>query len=131
LLTFTSWIKEIDMVNAGLDIITLCSLNEGTPVSLIEAQASGTPIVATNVGGIEDVVQPGKTALLTLNDPVDFAEKILKLASDQHLRTKMEGYGWKFVESKFHYSRLVKDMEQLYWNQLRNKGSKKQVFATA
>ena len=130
-LTFTSWIKEIDQVNAGLDIITLCSLNEGTPVSLIEAQASGTPIVATNVGGIEDAVLQGKTALLTGNNAEDFAEKILLLASDKHLRHKMEEAGWKFVERKFHYTRLVKDMEELYLNQLRSIGSKKQVFATA
>ncbi len=131
LLTFTSWIKEIDQVNAGMDIITLCSLNEGTPVSLIEAQASGTPIVATNVGGIEDVVLPGKTALLTNNKSQDFAEKILKLASDANLRLKMQELGWAFVESKFHYSRLVKDMEALYWNQLMNAGLKKHSFATA
>jgi len=50
LITFTSWIKDIDVVNAGLDIITLTSKNEGTPVSLIEAQASSKPIVTTNVG---------------------------------------------------------------------------------
>lgn len=131
LLTFTSWIKEIDVVNAGMDIITLCSLNEGTPVSLIEAQASGTPIVATKVGGIEDVVLSGKTALLTGNSHVDFAEKILKLAADNRLRHRMEGHGWKFVESKFHYSRLVKDMENLYWNQLNKVGLKKHTFATA
>jgi glycosyltransferase involved in cell wall biosynthesis len=131
LLTFTSWIKEIDVVNAGLDIITLCSLNEGTPVSLIEAQASGTPIVATKVGGIEDVVLPGKTALLTGRSEFDFAEKILKLASDQKLRHKMESHGWTYVQNKFHYSRLVKDMESLYWNQLNKVGLKKQVFATA
>ena len=37
---FTSWIKEIDEVNAGMDIVCLCSLNEGTPVSLIEAQTN-------------------------------------------------------------------------------------------
>lgn len=131
LLTFTSWIKEIDKVNAGMDIITLCSLNEGTPVSLIEAQASGTPIVATNVGGIEDVVMSGKTALLTNNNSKDFAEKILKLATDKLLRQKMQGLGLAFVENKFHYSRLVKDMESLYWNHLVKAGLKKQVFSTA
>ncbi len=131
MLTFTSWIKEIDYVNAGMDIITLCSLNEGTPVSLIEAQAAGTPIVATNVGGIEDVVLQGKTALLTNNTPEDFAEKILKLALDAKLRARMETFGWKFVESKFHYSRLVKDMEELYWNQLNMTKIRKGAFATA
>src|SRR5690606_40360656 len=55
-ITFTSWIKDIDQVNAGMDIICLTSKNEGTPVSLIEAQASNKPIVSTRVGGIENVV---------------------------------------------------------------------------
>jgi glycosyltransferase involved in cell wall biosynthesis len=130
-LTFTSWIKEIDEVNAGLDIVTLCSLNEGTPVSLIEAQASGTPIVATNVGGIEDVVLQGKTAFLTNNTPGDFAEKIRLLAQDTHTRERMATYGWTYVENKFHYTRLVKDMEALYWNQLNTLKAKKGSFATA
>lgn len=131
LLTFTSWIKDIDRVNAGLDIITLCSLNEGTPVSLIEAQASGTPIVATNVGGIEDVVLPGKTALLTDGGAEDFAAKVIELASNKSLMAKMQSKGWTFVQDKFHYERLVSDMEQHYWNLLSNSRLKKRVFATA
>ncbi len=131
LLTFTSWIKEIDQVNAGMDIITLCSLNEGTPVSLIEAQASGTPIVSTNVGGVEDVVLPGKTAILSNNNAEEFAKKILQLIKDVSLREKMKANGWAFVEGKFHYTRLVKDMEHLYWNQLISAGLKKHSFATA
>jgi glycosyltransferase involved in cell wall biosynthesis len=130
-LTFTSWIKEIDEVNAGLDMVTLCSLNEGTPVSLIEAQASGTPIVATNVGGIEDVVLQGKTAFLTNSNPADFAEKICMLAQDAHTRERMASFGWNHVENKFHYTRLVKDMEELYWNQLNAVKAKKGSFATA
>src|SRR5687767_3214470 len=51
-LIFTSWRTDIDVVCAGLDIIALTSLNEGTPVSLIEAQAAGKPVVSTRVGGI-------------------------------------------------------------------------------
>ncbi len=131
LLTFTSWIKDIDRVNAGLDIITLCSFNEGTPVSLIEAQASGTPIVATNVGGIEDVVIPGQTALLTNEGADDFAQKLISLVSDKSLMQRMQSKGWVHVQDKFHYNRLVSDMEHHYWNLLTAVSSKKQVFATA
>ncbi|MBK9177642.1 MAG: glycosyltransferase [Flavobacteriales bacterium] len=63
--TFTSWIREVDIVNAGVDIIMLTSLNEGTPVSLIEAQASNRPVVCTRVGGTENVVLEGRTGLLS------------------------------------------------------------------
>jgi glycosyltransferase involved in cell wall biosynthesis len=55
-LVFTSWRSDIDYINAGLDIICLTSYNEGTPVSLIEAQAANKPIVSTRVGGISDVL---------------------------------------------------------------------------
>ena len=115
LLTFTSWIKDIDIALAGSDIITLTSFNEGTPVSLIEAQAANKPIVTTNVGGIENVVLPGITALLCENNNVaQFAGQLLKVIEDKDLRIKMSEQGWKHVKEKFHFSRLVKDMEEMY-----------------
>lgn len=115
LLTFTSWIKEIDVSNAGMDIIALTSKNEGTPVSLIEAQASGKPIVSTTVGGIENIVLENKTALLSPKDDVEsFAENLLKLIEDDNLRLKMAQDGSDFVRQKFSYHRLCNDMSLLY-----------------
>lgn len=114
-LTFTSWITEMDYVNAGLDIIALTSLNEGTPVSLIEAQAAGKPIVTTNVGGIEDVVVPFETALLAeKSNTSDFADKLLMLIQDDDLRARIAGNGWEHVRNSYHYTRLVSDTEILY-----------------
>ncbi len=122
-LTFTGWITEMDQVNAGMDIIALSSLNEGTPVSLIEAQAAGKPIVSTHVGGIGNVVVPNKTAFLTAsNDPVGFAEKLLLLIQNQELRQQMGDGGWKMVGQKFHYQRLINDMTAYYYELLQKKG---------
>jgi glycosyltransferase involved in cell wall biosynthesis len=115
LVTFTSWIKDIDVALAGSDIITLTSFNEGTPVSLIEAQAANKPIVSTNVGGIENVVLPDITALLCENNNVThFVEQLLKITENKELRLKMTEQGWNHVRDKFHFSRLVSDMEDLY-----------------
>lgn len=123
-LTFTSWIKDVDQANAGLDIVALTSLNEGTPVSLIEAQASNKPIVTTNVGGIENVVLPGKTALLAENNNVnDFYIKLLKLVESIDLRVNLGKNGWEHVKHKFHYTRLVDDMSNLYDNLLHERKS--------
>lgn len=61
----TSWIKDVDRALAGLDIVCLTSHNEGTPVSLIEAQAASKPVVSTRVGGIENVVLQNETGLLS------------------------------------------------------------------
>ena len=114
-LTFTSWIKEADLVMAGMDIIALTSLNEGTPVSLIEAQAAGKPIISTMVGGIENVVLPNKTALLSkTNDLPSFIKNVLLLIENDNLRSQISVEGWNYVENKFHYTRLVNDMKNLY-----------------
>ncbi len=126
-LTFTSWIKNVDEVYAGLDIVALTSLNEGTPVSLIEAQAAGVPIVSTRVGGVENVVVPGETALLcSRTDPQEFSEKLLRLVDDPGKRFEMTEKGWPYVKDRFSVERLVKDMGDLYREMIdqagRNKG---------
>jgi len=120
LVTFTSWIKEIDKVVAGIDIIALTSLNEGTPVSLIEAQAGCKPIVSTNVGGIENVVIQGETALLSPNNDLEaFAENLLKVVESDSLRNYLSQKGWLNVKEKFHFMRLVNDTKNLYYQLLK------------
>jgi len=116
LLTFTSWIKEIDVACAGLDIIALTSLNEGTPVSLIEAQAANKPIVTTNVGGIENVVIEGVTALMShsKSDAQEFARCLLELTENDEKRKNFGQVGWDHVRNKFHFTRLIRDISELY-----------------
>ena len=107
-LHFTSWIKEVDIVNAGMDIIALSSLNEGTPVSLIEAQAAGKPIVSTNVGGVENIVIENETALLAPNNDLGaFTSQLSRLVESEAMRETMSQKGWDFVHQQFHFSRLV------------------------
>ena len=118
-LTFTSWIRDIDRALAGLDIVALTSLNEGTPVSLIEAQAAGKPIVTTNVGGITDIVLPDKTALIAeSNDSVKFAANLLKLIEDESLRKEMKEKGWEHVRDRFSVQQLARQMAAHYYHLL-------------
>jgi len=119
-LTFTSWIQDVDVVYAGLDIVCLTSHNEGTPVSLIEAQAAGKPIVSTNVGGIQNIVEENKTALLTTNTVTDFTEKLLQIIENDELRETMSAYSQTFSTEKFSYKRLCLDMEGMYEKYMRN-----------
>lgn len=114
----TSWIKEIDRVNSGMDIICLTSLNEGTPVSLIEAQASGKPIVSTKTGGIENIVLENKTALLSeKNDLHNFSKNLLSLVNDSNKRKLLSKFGLE-KSKDFHYDQLVNNMKNLYENKL-------------
>lgn len=120
-IVFTSWIRNVDWVNAGTDIAALSSHNEGTPVSLIEAQASGKPIVTTEVGGIRNIVMDGKTALLSTPGNVEeFANNLKTLVEDEAMRSAFAEHGWEFVRERFHYTRLCRDMAGLY-NELLNK----------
>jgi glycosyltransferase involved in cell wall biosynthesis len=114
-LTFTSWIQEIDIALAGLDMVVLSSLNEGTPVSLIEAQAASKAIVSTDVGGIENVVLPGKSALLSASDDVNaLAQNMFSVVTNDTLRMDMSKWGTDHVNRNFNYTRLVSDMTKLY-----------------
>lgn len=118
---FTSWRSDVDVINAGLDIVCLTSLNEGTPVSLIEAQAANKPIVATRVGGIGDIVKEGETALLgDVTDTPTFTKHLLQLVEDDELRNRMGANSRSHVLQKFSYQRLVRDMSALY-SELLNK----------
>lgn len=120
---FTSWIKKIDWALAGLDIVALSSLNEGTPVSLIEAQAAQVPVISTDVGGVRDVVIDGETAFVVKNfESGSFAKPMLDLVENQDLREKMSQNGFNHVKDKFHYLRLCKDVENLYRELLIQKG---------
>lgn len=114
-LIFTSWIKEIDIAVAGLDIIALTSFNEGTPVSLIEAQAAGKPVVSTRVGGVEEVIIENETGLLSQSNDADtFAMQLLKLTEDAELRKRFSVKAGSHVMQRYHVNRLVEDMRQLY-----------------
>tara|TARA_B100001287_G_scaffold146294_1_gene123146 strand:- start:3563 stop:4744 length:1182 start_codon:yes stop_codon:yes gene_type:complete len=111
----TSWIFDIATFNAGMDILCLSSKNEGTPVSLIEAQACNLPVISTDVGGVSDIVVENETGfIISRNDKRDFVEKLKILVEQDEIRNKMKSKGWEHVHLKFSYKRLAKDMEKYY-----------------
>lgn len=121
-LVFTSWRSDVDTINAGLDIVTLTSFNEGTPVSLIEAQAANKPILSTRVGGISDIVVEGKTALLAnVDDTETFCRHLLQLVENDNLRAELGSNSRSLVMQRFSYQRLMNDVSGLYYELLSKK----------
>mgnify|MGYP006084514753 FL=1 len=111
----TSWIFDIAKFNAGMDIMCLTSKNEGTPVSLIEAQASNLPVISTDVGGVSDIVSQNETGfIISRKGKGEFVEKLKTLVENDDLRNKMKTKGWEHVHLKFSYTRLASDMEEYY-----------------
>ncbi|MBS1615184.1 MAG: glycosyltransferase [Bacteroidetes bacterium] len=121
----TSWQTEMDEVFAGLDIVALCSLNEGTPVSLIEAQAAARPVVSTAVGGVANVVTDGMAGFVTAaGDQQAFSDALFRLSEDEALRRQFGRFGHDFVAQRFSYQRLVTDMDAYYRKLLAASGRK-------
>jgi glycosyltransferase involved in cell wall biosynthesis len=114
LILFTGWIKEVDIALAGLDLVCLSSKNEGTPVSLIEAQAAGKFIVSTNVGGIKDILHADCGLLSDAGDATGFKTNVLFAVDNFEACEKNAGKAQVDVLNKFSYTRLCADMAALY-----------------
>lgn len=111
----TSWIEDIGTFNAGMDVICLTSKNEGTPVSLIEAQAAGIPVITTDVGGVKDIIIEGETGFVVATENQNlFVQRLVELIENEKKRQLMSQNGWNHVEQKFHYMTLVQNMDKLY-----------------
>jgi glycosyltransferase involved in cell wall biosynthesis len=123
---FTSWVRQVEIIMPGFDLVVLTSDNEGTPLSLIEAQAAGVAVLSTEVGGVEDVVNKGETGwLVPKNDPQALMETItLALSNKQTLAEKGKN-GRDWVLQKFSYQRLVDDTHEHYQRILQQKSLKK------
>jgi len=124
LFVFTSWIREIDVALAGLDLVCLSSKNEGTPVSLIEAQAAGKFIITTNVGGIQDILN---SACGLLSEPLDqeaYKNNLLDAVNHFEKYSANAGAASEEVIHKFSYNRLCNDMALCYQSLLKSHKSK-------
>jgi len=105
------------------DAFLLPSVNEGTPVSAIEALASGTPVVATRVGGVPDVVRDGLDGFLfEPGDAEGAARTLARLESDTTLRSALGSSGRQRVLERYSVARLVDDVDRLYRSLLAGKG---------
>jgi len=114
---FTEWQHDLPKIYPDLDIVLLTSLNEGTPVALIEAMACGVPVVATAVGGVGDLIKDGETGFLEDKDDLTkFAYDVVHLLEDPVLGQRLAHAGQQFVFNTFNIERLVSDLKNLYTN---------------
>jgi len=112
---FVGMQRDVARLYAAADLVALCSANEGTPVSLIEALAAGKPVVSTDVGGVSDVVRAGTSGLLVPRGDVEaLADAILLLVRDDELRARLAAAAPADVRERYSVERLVDDVDGLY-----------------
>jgi glycosyltransferase involved in cell wall biosynthesis len=113
-MVFLGWRGDVETVYSASDVVVLTSDNEGMPVSLIEAAASGTPTVTTRVGSAPEVVADGVTGFVTDRDPHALATAVTRLLDDDALRTAMGRAAEQRANERFVADRLASDIADLY-----------------
>jgi len=108
---FTGWTRDLPKVYADLDVTVISSLNEGTPVSLIESLAAGCPVVTTDVGGVRDLLneEPG-TALVPSGDAAGLARAIVAALKEAAPTAQVA----ERIRRRFSVDRFVEETAVLY-----------------
>jgi glycosyltransferase involved in cell wall biosynthesis len=129
--TISGWRRDMAGVYAALDLLVLTSINEGTPLALLEAMASARSFIATDVGGIRDLMtgtaikenrwERFENGILVPRDAGLIAQAIDYLAARPELRRVMGAAGREFVRSRYSYDHLTNTLEKLYLRLARQK----------
>ena len=127
---FTGWQEDLRRCYREFDIACVTSLNEGTPVSLIEAMAAGRAVIATDVGGVRDLLDYGADGtppipaegfritpvgvLVRSEDTQGLTAALAHLARNPSLRKKLGEAARQQVKERFNHERLIRDISALY-----------------
>jgi L-malate glycosyltransferase len=106
---------DVLSLHKAFDIFAMSSVTEGLGTSLLDAMASGKPVVATRAGGIPEVVADGETGMLVPpRDHQAMADALVTLLTDEPLRRKMGEAGLDLARRRFSAERMVRDTLRLY-----------------
>jgi glycosyltransferase involved in cell wall biosynthesis len=112
---FTGFRDDVPQVLSGLDVSVLSTHFEGFGLVIVEAMAQGTPVIATAVGGVIEIIDHQQNGLLHRpGDDADLATKILELLSDQALADRLARAGRDLVEERFSMPAFMANIATLY-----------------
>lgn len=115
---FTGWQASVVPMLQSLDIYVQSSVTEASGIAIMEAMSCGLPVVATNVGGVPEVVANGRTGLLVPpRNPKALAEAIQELARDGPKRKQMGLAGQHRAQTLFSATRMI-EQTRLYYHQM-------------
>ncbi|MCX5656819.1 MAG: glycosyltransferase family 4 protein [Candidatus Omnitrophica bacterium] len=114
---FLSSVEDTGEILSAVDVFVLPTLQEGLGLSILEAMARGIPVVATNVGGIPEIIESGKSGILFPPKDMDtLAEAICRVLGDDVLRNSLVSNAKKIVGEKFSSENMVSLTEDFYKN---------------
>jgi glycosyltransferase involved in cell wall biosynthesis len=141
---FCGWERDLPKVYADLDILCLTSINEGTPVSIIEAMASSVPVISTDAGGVRDLLgalTPGisedrfqvfeRGILCRQHDAEAFASGLQYVIQNKRTRQEVSNSALSFVSQVYSKERLLRDLKSTYLELLKSDRDEASVPASA
>jgi len=111
---FLGWRRDVAEIYAASDVVVLSSHNEGTPVSLIEALAAGVRVVATDVGGVRDVLDEGRLGTLVAPGRPDLLADSLQAASESRGSRAESDVRRLEIRRRYDVGRLADDLDDVY-----------------
>ncbi len=112
---FLSYRRDIPDLIGIMDMVVMPSLRESFGLVALEAMAMNLPVIASRIGGLEEVVEHGRTGLLVApGDAVVLADAIQRLTEDPGMRKEMGAAGRQRVESRFGLDSTIRRTEDLY-----------------
>lgn len=113
--TFTGFIKDVEKIEAALDIAVITSKAEALCLSIIESNVAGVPAIGTDSGGVAEVIKHGENGFLVpVGDADELAERIEELLADDAKRKAFGEHAKKHAESMFMADKMTKRIEKLY-----------------
>jgi glycosyltransferase involved in cell wall biosynthesis len=114
-LILAGWREDIPQILSAMDIFVLTSLWEGLPISVLEAMVTSLPVIATNTGGISEVILEGKTGFLVSPRNINkMAEKVNELLKNKALRKQIGQSANVSLGRNFTIENMVRNTENLY-----------------
>jgi len=107
------WVNASDFWSA-VDMAVSTSDNEGVPIALIEAQMAGVPVIATNVGSVDEVIHDGVTGFLTERNVASIVSALQILTTDRSLLAKMSSNASKLSSEKFRLQTMLESHRSAY-----------------
>lgn len=107
------WVNAADLIGAS-NVMVSTSHNEGIPISIIESQMAGIPVVATNVGSVSEVIIDEKSGFLTSEKSDELVEKLSILVSDPSVISRMSNFSKAHSREKFSIEQMVQRHVEIY-----------------
>ncbi|MBI3999974.1 MAG: GT4 family glycosyltransferase PelF [Candidatus Omnitrophica bacterium] len=112
---FAGFRSDLATLYKAMDVLVLCSLREGFPLTILEGMAAGVPIVATSVGGVGELIKDREDGVLVPpGNPAALAQAISNVLSDHELKRRIVQAAQEKVQKYFSVEKMVKDHERLY-----------------